>query len=76
MDGWVKSGLASKWQRDADQIQVYLRDLDSTRPLTLHYQLRATMPVRATVRAARVFAYYEPELEAKCSPGQLTVEDN
>lgn len=76
MDAWVKSGIVSKWQRDGDQIHVYLRDLESTKPLTLHYQLRATMPVKASVPAARVFAYYEPEVEAKFYSGALTVEEN
>ncbi len=75
-DAMVVSQAASKYQRTPRQIIVYLRDLKPGKPLFLRYRLRATMPIRTTVSAARAYSYYEPERQGISRPGRLIVNDN
>jgi uncharacterized repeat protein (TIGR01451 family) len=75
LDALVASQVASKYQRTPRQIILYLRDLPSGKTLSLRYRLRATMPVRTTVSAARAYSYYEPERQGTSRPGRLVVND-
>ncbi len=49
-----------KVQTTPRQLVVYLRDLAPGKPVTLRYRLRATMPVKLSVPAARAYEYYDP----------------
>ena len=56
----VKSQTIAKFQLTPRTAIVYLRDLEPDRPVVLHYQLRATMPMKLTTPAAHVTKYYDP----------------
>src|SRR5207247_4399798 len=56
----VQAGRIAKFQMNARTVIVYLRSLEPGTPLKLEYGLRATLPVKVTVPAARVYGYYEP----------------
>jgi hypothetical protein len=74
LEGLVASKTVSKYQRTPRQVVVYLRDLEPKKPLNLRYRLRATMPVRVAVPAARTYSYYDPQVQATSRPFQLVVE--
>jgi alpha-2-macroglobulin-like protein len=73
LGGLVKAGSIAKFQLSARSAIVYLRDLEPDKPLTLRYRLRATMPVKLMVPAARAYEYYNPEREGTSQPVRLTV---
>jgi A-macroglobulin receptor len=54
---------------------LYLRDLKAGQVLKVPYRLRATMPVKVTVPAGRVYEYYDTARQGLSSPGRLTVTD-
>ncbi len=69
----VQAGLIAKFQLSARAVIVYLRNLDPGAPLTLRFRLRATMPVKVTVPAARAYEYYDPSREGTSPTVSLTV---
>ena len=54
----------AKYQLTARSAIVYLRELRPGEPLAIHYHLRATMPIKITAPAARVYEYYNPDHQA------------
>ncbi|HEY2146775.1 MAG TPA: hypothetical protein VGH32_02485, partial [Pirellulales bacterium] len=52
---------------------VYLRELKPSETLELAYRLRATLPVKITAAAARVYEYYNPDRQSATKPAALTV---
>jgi hypothetical protein len=69
----VKAGTVAKFQTHARGVLVYLRDLAPGKGLELRYGLRADMPVRVTVPAARVYEYYDPDRQGFSRVARLTV---
>jgi hypothetical protein len=69
----VQNGTIGRFQATPRQVLVYLRGLESNRPLTLKYTLRPTMPVTVTVPAARAYEYYDPAKEGRSAAQKLTV---
>jgi uncharacterized protein YfaS (alpha-2-macroglobulin family) len=69
----VKAGDIARFQVTPRSAIVYLRDLKPGTPLTLRYQLRATMPVKLTVPPARIYEYYDPARQGSSPAVQLTV---
>ncbi len=69
----VKAGRIAKYQLTARSIVVYLRGLPPGKPLSVHYRLEATMPVRITVPPARVYEYYDPSRRAVSEPTEIVV---
>ena len=73
----VRSGTIAKHQLTPRSVIVYLRQLPPGEPLRLSYSLRATMPVKVTAPAGRVYAYYDPGKKGSSLPTLLTVvQDN
>jgi hypothetical protein len=70
----VKAGTLAKFQVTARSAIVYLRDLQPGVPLTVGYHLRATMPVKLTVPAARAYEYYDPARRGSSRPARLAVK--
>ncbi len=69
----VGAGTIAKYQMTPRSAVVYLRQLSPAEPLVLHYRLRATMPVTATVPPARAYEYYDPDKQAASAVAYLTV---
>jgi uncharacterized protein YfaS (alpha-2-macroglobulin family) len=74
LDQLVRQNFIARYQVTSRQILVYLRSLTPGQPLILHYRLRATMPVKATAAAARIYEYYDPQKQARTQPRQLLVK--
>ena len=64
-----------KYEITPRSIILYLRDLSSQESLQIRYQLRALMPLRVTVPAARTYLYYDPSQKAEGSPQQIVVDE-
>lgn len=67
------SGRIAKFQITARKAIVYLRSLEPGKPLTLRYDLRATMPVKVAVPAGRAYEYYNPDKQGHAAPARMTV---
>jgi len=66
-------GKIAKFQLTPRSVVAYLRELGPSEPLVLTYHLRATMPVKITAPAARVYEYYNPSRQAQTAPTPVTV---
>jgi uncharacterized protein YfaS (alpha-2-macroglobulin family) len=66
-------GFIAKYQISLRSVIVYLRQLEPGKPLKLKYHLRATMPVRITIPPARIYEYYNPEIQGVSPSDRLTV---
>ncbi len=73
LSGAVKAGTLAKFQLTARSAIVYLRNLEPGAAVTVRYHLRASMPVKLTVPAARAYEYYDPARRGSGQPAQLTV---
>jgi uncharacterized protein YfaS (alpha-2-macroglobulin family) len=71
----VAAGTIAKYQQNPRSVVVYLRGLEPGKPLTLRYRLRAVMPVKVTVPAARAYEYYDPDRQGISRPSRLTVQE-
>jgi uncharacterized protein YfaS (alpha-2-macroglobulin family) len=69
----VKSQTVAKYQLTPRAAIVYLRNLEPDRPLILRYRLRAAMPVKVTIPAARAYEYYDPSRQGMSPAVSLTV---
>ncbi len=69
----VASGQIAKYQLTPRSVIVYLRQVEPGRPLTLHYHLTATMPVKTRVAPARAYEYYDPDTRGESTPARLVV---
>jgi uncharacterized protein YfaS (alpha-2-macroglobulin family) len=75
-DDWtnlVAKGTIAKFSMNPRTIVVYLRGLERGQPLKLEYTLRATMPVKIAVPAARAYEYYDTDKQGRSQPTRLTV---
>ncbi|MBA2116155.1 hypothetical protein [Bremerella alba] len=70
----LDNGQIEKYQITPRAIIVYLRNLEPELPLTLRYQLTATMPVDIVVPPAVVYEYYDADKKATSSATRLFVE--
>ena len=68
----VDGNTIQKFSLAARQIIIYLERLESRKPLTFSYRVRARFPLRAAAPASRVYRYYNPEIQATAKP--VTVE--
>jgi hypothetical protein len=66
--------VIAKYQVTARQAILYLRSLPARGQVKITYRLRATMPVKVRVSAARVYEYYDPDRQATSKPARLTVK--
>jgi hypothetical protein len=62
-----------KYSLTQRQIIVYLDEVNSGKPVTLSYRLQAKFPIRAKVRASRVYEYYNVDDEALEQPFEMRV---
>jgi hypothetical protein len=69
----VKAGRIARFQVQANNVLVYLRELAPKTPLELSYHLRATMAVKVAAPGARVYEYYDPDREGRSVGARFTV---
>ncbi len=75
-DKLVTEKAIAKYQLTPRSAIVYLRQLESAKPLVLQYRLRATMPVKISVPPARAYEYYDPDKQATSGEAHLSVAAN
>ena len=71
LDELVGSQQIARYQITPRQAIVYLRQLEAGQSLELRYRLRATMPVKVAVPAARAYEYYDPSRTGSGGATQL-----
>ena len=71
--GLVTAGTIDKYQVNPRSAVVYLRGLKTGQPMRLTYRLRATMPVKVSVPAARAYEYYNADRQGVSRPARMTV---
>jgi uncharacterized protein YfaS (alpha-2-macroglobulin family) len=59
--------VGDKYQVTPQKVIVYLHDLQSKKPVEIRYLLRAAMPGKVAVPAARVYEYYDPDKQGLSS---------
>jgi len=66
-------GAIERYSLAGRQIILYIREIQSGKPLQFSYKLRAKFPVKAKTPVSRAYQYYEPEVKAEAKPVVLTV---
>jgi len=69
----IDAGNIEKFEVTSRSVIVYLRNLSPGEPLVLRYELRATMPLRATIPAAVVYLYYDPDTRGLGEAAEIVV---
>jgi hypothetical protein len=69
----LKDKRIEKYQVAGQSLVVYLRELDAGQSLELKYSVRATMPVKAVIRPARAYEYYDPDKQGTSAAAHFTV---
>ncbi len=64
LDELKGSGKIGKYQITQRQAIIYLRGLQPGQKLELRYRLKATMPVKLTIRPGQAYEYYNPHRRA------------
>jgi len=65
--------LIGKYEVNAREVTLYLRDLKSDAPFIFNYSLRPTLSEKITVPSAKIYEYYNPAKSAESETLQLTV---
>ena len=63
-----------KYEQTAQNVILYLRGLEPAESIEFQYQLRATMPIKATVKLAMAWLYYDPDVRGLSDEALLTVQ--
>jgi uncharacterized protein YfaS (alpha-2-macroglobulin family) len=66
-------GRLQKYTITAKQVILYFDGLTPNQTVEFTYSLRAKYPLRAKTFASRVYEYYNPEVEDRVEPAELTV---
>jgi hypothetical protein len=66
-------GRLEKYTITAKQVILYFDGLNSRQRIEFSYKLRAKFPVRAQTFSSRVYEYYNPTVEDKTKPIEMTV---
>ncbi len=63
----------TRYEVTGRQLLVYVQDLQAGETLRFSYRLRARFPLRASIPAARVYDYYNPDAGAELPPQPIEV---
>jgi hypothetical protein len=66
-------GKLEKYTITAKQVILYFDGLNARQRLEFSYKLRAKFPVRAQTFSSRVYEYYNPTVEDKTKPVEMSV---
>ncbi|HEY6331352.1 MAG TPA: alpha-2-macroglobulin family protein [Blastocatellia bacterium] len=67
-------GRLEKYTLTARQVILYFDGLNPNQQIDFKYKLRAKFPLRAKTFSSRVYEYYNPEVESKTVPVELSVQ--
>lgn len=68
-----KGGKLEKYTITAKQVILYFDGLNARQRMEFSFKLRAKFPVRAQTFSSRVYEYYNPTVENKTKPVEMTV---
>jgi hypothetical protein len=63
----------TRFEQRGRQLSIYVDELAHGAPLTFSYRMKAKYPINGQTPESRVWAYYNPEVEAITKPIQLVV---
>jgi len=63
----------TRFEKRGRQLSIYVDELSHGTPLTFSYRMKAKYPINGQTPESRVWAYYNPEVEAITKPIQLMV---
>ncbi|MEO0137069.1 MAG: MG2 domain-containing protein [candidate division WOR-3 bacterium] len=73
LDEYVNKKVIQKYNLTPRQIIIYLESISADKPVKLTYSLKAKYPIRAKVRASKVYEYYNTDKEAIAEPFEIKV---
>lgn len=74
LDVLLEEGLVTRYEVAGRKVIFYLDGLERGEERTLHFQVKARFPVRATIPDSKAYSYYEPDVRAEASGNEITVE--
>lgn len=74
LDALLADGLVTRYEVAGRKVIFYLDGLERGEQRTLHFQVKARFPVRATIPDSRAYSYYEPQVRAEAGGNEITVE--
>ncbi len=74
VDALVEQGVIRRYERTERQLLLYFQVILPDAPVRLQYRIVARNPIRAQAPAARVYSYYNPDVEAEGEPIEVEVE--
>jgi uncharacterized protein YfaS (alpha-2-macroglobulin family) len=66
-----EAGTIERYTVTSGRVTLSLRELESAKPLTFRYEMRAKYPVRVQTPPSIVYQYYEPAVRAATEPVTL-----
>ena len=70
----LTGGKLEKYTITARQVILYFDGLNPNQKIEFGYKLRAKFPVRAKTFSSRVYEYYNPDVQTKTPPIEMTVQ--
>ena len=68
-------GIIEKYEMSYTEVNLYLRNFEVNQIINLDVKFRASYPVQVTGLAVRAYDYYNPEVEGKCMPINIKVNN-
>ncbi|MBN1974943.1 MAG: hypothetical protein JW787_14980 [Sedimentisphaerales bacterium] len=73
LDTLVEQQVIEKYSTTGRQIIIYLREVDSAKPVKIDYQLLAKYPLKAKTPKSVAYEYYNPDIRVEYAPIELEV---
>ncbi|MGB8644219.1 MAG: MG2 domain-containing protein [Anaerolineae bacterium] len=73
LDAAVKNNTLSRYELTGRQLILYIDELNSQKPVTLTYHLRAKYPVRVKAPSSTLSDYYNPDISTTQPPVEFVV---
>jgi alpha-2-macroglobulin-like protein len=73
LNALVQQETIEKYSTTGRQIIVYLKEVDSAKPVKISYQLLAKYPLKAKTPKSSAYEYYNPEIRSEDVPVEIVV---
>lgn len=73
LDGLKTEGTITRYDIAGRQLILYIQQLESDKPLSISYRIKALYPIKAKTPQSQVYEYYNPEVRDTAEPVGLTV---
>ncbi|MCA9559666.1 MAG: alpha-2-macroglobulin, partial [Myxococcales bacterium] len=74
VDALVEQGVIRRYERTERQLLLYFQVILPDAPVHFEYRIVARNPIRAQAPAARVYSYYNPDVESEGEPIEVEVQ--